>query len=239
MKKRSRIYHLLFLLCCITFLLTACHCWKKPQCSFWNTCEPVFTRTNDCDLPCWQGITPGKTTLDETLNILEQLTFLKSYTFVDEESESFDSRIILVDKQDTWIGFLYVLDGKIALMSFSGELSTSMEEITELCSGPKKVLFYQHHRGGAIIEVFDFEKGVSFGTSDYYSSFNHKENYLGPNTPVNTLMFFDPDLAAIFTKAKVFVKDDFELGSFKEVLQEWRGYGVPLELYLLQKIKED
>ena len=114
-----------------------------------------------------------------------------------------------------------------------------MEEITELCSGPKKVLFYQHHRGGAIIEVFDFEKGVSFGTSDYYSSFNHKENYLGPNTPVNTLMFFDPDLAAIFTKAKVFVKDDFELGSFKEVLQEWRGYGVPLELYLLQKIKED
>lgn len=236
MKKGITINKILLILLIVALSLSACHSWKKPKCSTWHTCEPVFTRTNNCDLPCWQGISPGETTLDEALNTLEQLTFLKSYTFVDEESESFDSRIILVDKQDAWIGFLYVLDGKIALMSFSGEISTSMEEITELCSGPKKVLFYQHHRGGAIIEVFDFEKGISFGTSDYYSSFNHKENYLGPKTPVNTLILFDPTLADYFVEEGVFFDGDFETGSFMEALQDWNGYGRPLELYNQIKI---
>ncbi len=33
-----------------------------------------------CNAPCWEGITPGKTTLDEAIEIIKKLPFVSSYT---------------------------------------------------------------------------------------------------------------------------------------------------------------
>ena len=127
-------------------------------------CIPVFTNNNPCHAPCWQGITPGITTLDDTMSFLETLPFVDSFTHVNERELIFESKIVIKDKQDAWLGFLYLIDEEVVHMSFTGELSSTFGDAEELLATPQKVLFYNHYLEGNVFEVYNFDRGVAYGT---------------------------------------------------------------------------
>ncbi|MEL7626127.1 MAG: hypothetical protein AAGU15_04640 [Anaerolineaceae bacterium] len=231
MRRYFLICRLIIILLSAPLVLTGCGRWKKPNCSNKNKCIPVFTKNNPCHAQCWQGITPGITTLDDTLSILNTLPFIDSFTQVNENELIFESKIVIKDKQDAWLGFLYLIDEKVVYMSFAGELSFTFGDAEELLASPQKVLFYTHYLEGNVFEVYNFDRGVAYGTSDYYSSFVHKKNNLESDTPINTLILFDPALIAELTLENFFVFRKFQSGNFTDNLQEWKGYGNPLELY--------
>ena len=231
MKTNLKLTKLIMIILTIPFILMSCGQWKRPECSKGNHCFSSFVSNKVCEAPCWQGIRPGFTSLDEAKVILDNLPFIESYDYIDRSSPPFDGKFIIRDKQNAWLGSLFLLDDKIVYMSFFGELSATFGKAEEQLAPAQKVLFFHHYLQGATINIFNFDQGVAYGTADFYNSFVHRKNSLEPDTPINTLQFFDPTLISELSEKNFFIVRKFQSGSFMENLQDWKGYGKPLELY--------
>jgi hypothetical protein len=187
-----------------------------------------------CEVPCWQGITPGLTTRAEANEILENLDFIESIYYTEESRRPFDGRFNIFDKQDAWMGSLYLLDDKVVYMSFSGELSATFGEAEEQIAPAQKVLLFFHYLQGITIEVYNFDQGVAYGTADMYGAF--RNGRLKLNTTINTLDFFDPEIASELIEENFFTDRKFQSGNFMDNLQDWQGYGELLDLYELVEV---
>jgi hypothetical protein len=187
-----------------------------------------------CEVPCWQGITPGLTTRAEANEILENLDFIESIYYTEESRRPFDGRFNIFDKQDAWMGSLYLLDDKVVYMSFSGELSATFGEAEEQIAPAQKVLLFFHYLQGITIEVYNFDQGVAYGTADMYGAF--RNGRLKLNTTINTLDFFDPEIASELIEENFFTDRKFQSGNFMDNLQDWQGYGELLDRYELVEV---
>ena len=65
------------------------------------------------------------------MSFLETLPFVDSFTHVNERKLIFESKIVKKDKQDAWLGFLYLIDEEVVHMSFTGELSSTFGDAEE------------------------------------------------------------------------------------------------------------
>jgi len=187
-----------------------------------------------CEAPCWQGITPGLTTRAKANEILGNLDFIGSYIYTEKSTLPFDGRYIIRDKQEAWMGFLYLLEDKVVYMSFFGELSATFGEAEEQIAPAQKVLLFSHYLQGTTIEVYNFDQGVVYGTAGMYRAF--RNDRLESSTTINTLDFFDPEMISELIEENFFTDRKFQSGNFMDNLQDWQGYGELLDLYELVEV---
>lgn len=220
----------------LVFCLTSCNMWDRPSCSRKNNCLPSFTMEQPCAPPCWQGITPGVTTLDDTLIILSNLTFLNSPSRVGEV-QIFEERIVVTPNDDAWVGNLNFIDGKVVEMYFWGELTTTFEEAEKSFAIPKEVLYYQQYTGNIVLTVFNLDKGVAYGTESLYLTKAEHKDFLSPQSPVNTLVYWDTKYWELLVENEAFIVTNFKEGDIAANLQKWKGYGKPNEQYDLTEVR--
>lgn len=235
MKTNTKLTKLILIILLIPFVLVSCGYYRRPKCARWNRCYSCFVDNMKCEAPCWQGITPGLTTRAEANEILENLDFIESIYYTEESRRPFDGRFNIFDKQDTWMGSLYLLDDKVVYMSFSGELSATFGEAEEQIAPAQKVLLFFHYLQGTTIEVYNFDQGVAYGTADMYGAFR-RNGRLKLNTAINRLDFFDPDIETELIEKNFFTIREFQSGNFMDNLQDWQGYGELLDLYELVEV---
>lgn len=234
MKIHSRkfIPFIFILLLCVA----GCHRWDRPECSKKGSCFPAFTGDQPCQAPCWQRITPGLTTIDETLAILDSLEFVNDPSMTGE-IHVFDEQIAFSAVDGAWVANISFIEGKVAYIIFWGELSTTFGEAEKLFASPQKVLYYRHSTADIVLDIFNLDEGIAYGTSSAYMNKSEHENFLSPESKVNVLRFWDAQYWDLFVEEKVFHWGTFKDGDMYSNLQDWKGYGKTEDLYILKELE--
>ncbi len=171
--------------------------------------EPV------CNLPCWQNITPGITTLKEAKSILESLPYIKSQT---KTYNSIDWRFIPNKDDGGWLEASR--DGIVRSITLGGDSGILLQTITTSYGDPKYVKPHDCRDGMCPTLLIYPDLGL------WVSVFveNASEDNEDPRIVI---------LPTIVSNRVVFIKSGMEnakkeLSLFQDDLltMEWKGYSV-------------
>jgi hypothetical protein len=187
----------------------------------------------DCDLPCWNGVTPGQTNKDEFLNILQKLPSVNKKSIIERGPSlgTFDSSIYF----DIYSG-ISLWPTMHALGSFQGNTLSVLEfydgnpglnfgEIIKATVNPEWVITVGSITGKPLIRVINATKGIAFGNT----MGNLKE--ITPETPIDLVILFDPTQFDALLDSGMFSDGNYSEARLRGIMYSWDGYGVLDEKY--------
>lgn len=141
-------------------------CWAGCQTP---TPKPTVLDDPICAPPCWQNITPGVTTREGFLNIV------KSYRYLDQTSlhdyvapwQGFDDLIsgwLRLSPETVTYFNIFLLDDKVADMSFHADWSLTLEQAITKLGKPTDILVAQA-QGDQFVELLLPTQRIAFGYS--------------------------------------------------------------------------
>lgn len=241
--KRTLIY---FILSVIIVSQSACGLVKLPSnehipddCVKNKSCDGLFVENQTCTPPCWQGITPGISTYEETRQILGELEFLDPELLEDEfEGNQFGKRLTFHPPDWKWTGMAFFEGEKLAMLEFGGELYANFENVSESIAPPTSVIVLRDFRGGILFYVIEQSMGVLYVTGGATVKL-HSTNRIDPDTPITGIRYFDPaQVEDLYRNRKLLVYHP-EGDHWSDSIQPWLGYGTITDRYDISVIKDD
>jgi hypothetical protein len=206
----------------LVFTLTAC----LQNTSQMNTVLSV----SECKLPCWNGITPGNTTTDETKRILENTEGIGTNnvtTFYQLVEIHFSLFLEIPGVNKEILGEIFS-DGKtVKKLLLFNNLRITFNDIVQEVGEPEYIVSVPFVGGGNNIHVIYPNHGVSFQVP-------YKSEVLEPETEVLTLMLFNPSDYQKLLSDGEFSYGGYTLEETQELMYLWKGYGNIQELYPLK-----
>lgn len=230
-------------------LLSAIMMFALVSCSYANTKSPKETspfENSTCRLPCWYGMTVGKTTKQEALDILQSVGLVNpdSIEIVEAEPKYIFDEIVyftlgkgprflkagsdISDDEFTreptiiridydWGGEISILDGKVSKMEFSGDLGLTIQQVIDIFGDPSYAISLTSPGGFPEVEFLNPAQGVDFG----YGTEDY-ESEITPETKISDLILFDPTLYN-----EMLENYQFAFGQRSEEMDkyEWKGFG--------------
>jgi hypothetical protein len=193
-----------------------------------------FFSDSTCNPPCWETIYPGVTTEEETLVILKGLSNIDQKNISTHGSQwvIFDDIIYFQSTPKNWDGYAYILNHKVTLLDFNGNLNINFRDVIKENGNPKFVINVPTHGGGIpgiptvsySITVLDPDKGIAytFNTNDLPMG---KHSELRPDTPISMITYFDPDSYNDLLDAKIFSMSFLGREETLKYLHPWTGFG--------------
>ncbi|MBV6396872.1 MAG: hypothetical protein HFACDABA_02474 [Anaerolineales bacterium] len=218
----------------LTMLLLLISCTTEDTLS--PVDNPIFTESS-CALPCWYGITVGKTTREELFDVLDgmslvnqdSITLTESVVLYDEHvyfTMGKGTKFLEVEGSDPvsqdylWTGQIDILNGKVMRLVLSGGLGLTMQDVVDIFGTPSYVIPY-FTRGGSNIEVelISPTRGV-----DFSCRLADLESELTPDTKIGVLTIFEAELYSDMVENKQFM---FAIIRAPNDLEKyaWKGYG--------------
>ena len=210
-------------------------------CAIISSCQAkdfsIFSK--ECKAPCWRYIEPGKTTEEETMDLLTGFADIEQDKTWRGGSNSTDKYIAFNLSNDVNVT-IYPVDKIIALILFenSGGIASFGECVKEY--GVPEYIVQSSVMGFGLpvgatsakhtwVYALNPKNGVAYGYDTY--SYFWKNTELTPNTKVTIIKFYDTNsyetlLAQGFLVNKE-VSEEFSI----ENLYPWAGYGNVDELY--------
>ncbi len=241
--KRTLIY---FMLLVIIVSQSACGLVKLPSnehipddCVKNKSCDGLFVENQTCTPPCWQGITPGISTYEETRQILGELEFLDPELLEDEfEGNQFGKRLTFHPPDWKWTGMAFFEGENLAMLEFGGELYANFENVSESIAPPTSVIVLRDFRGGILFYVIEQSMGVLYVTGGATVKL-HSTNRIDPDTPITGIRYFDPaQVENLYRDRKLLVYHP-EGAHWSDSIQPWLGYGTISDRYDISVIKDD
>ena len=178
-----------------------------------------------CMAPCWEGITPGISTKDKALKVLEENAFLQDVDVFINTSEPKSSAITwkwINNSADGWASF----DGSvqnpvIQRIVVSFPQPTPLNEIVKVYGNPSHAFAVAAYGG-------DIDAGLTYSIEFYYMdsgfsfTFVNKANVFTkpsilPNTLVSDIQFFAPSLNGLS------LARGNDVDTLKKILIPWQG----------------
>lgn len=197
-----------------------------------SACTPTAANTtsvltiSDCELPCWNGITPGVTTKEEAEQILENTEGIgvnNIHTYNTSPTIRFWLSLETPSINRKTVGLLESLGGKVIELQLTENLNIVFGDIVQRIGEPESVISTPFIGGGNSFVALYPDKGVAF-----YIPYDTE--VVGLGTQITSLILFDPtdfdrwlDMAS-FSIAKA--------EETKKIMYPWKGYGNIKELYL-------
>jgi len=156
---------------------------------------------NPCSPPCWYGIQAGETNYEETIDILNSISFLESDSIRERESqyweptlgESVDGKLLAVDyiKPEEYqaLGFL-IVEGIVMDFTLYLNFSISFEEVINVVGPPDYVRLFEQ-RGlfpGCNKQLIWIEKGIK---AEHKSAVDENCNNMRLNTYVDSIDYLN------------------------------------------------
>ena len=206
MKKKIRY----FILGLLLFFLTACQSEINP-----------ILEDSPCAPPCWYNLTPRITTLQESLQIIENLKFVGDYALTGRESQYILGRI--GKKYDLNILFE---DNVIKAILINGSpvfgTSLRVKQAIKIYGEPDQVYIHKFSAGdthGYLINLLYPEKGLFITSQDGgLSGFLD----IKPNDRVYEIIFVDPDS---YYEIVIHEVEKYEVYQDSNLLL-WKGYQI-------------
>lgn len=190
---------------------------------------PTTGPLRPCDAPCWNGITPGQTSLDEARTILKSYIqpadYLSESVFMDE---SVELSWYAANKGLNAVG---VNDGVVTMVSINVENQTAADVLAQYGPPPFQ-LGLQRQGSERVLYAVTFlypERGLSIllrtGRSSLLRPSPARTFVIQADTPVSAIRYFSPGSveALVARLPEVRRSQNVELAVFR--LRPWNGYG--------------
>jgi len=211
--------HLLLL-----FVVTACSL-VVPEISVLD--NPV------CNLPCWNGITPGQTSQPDALQIVTSLDG------IDQKKTNVLNVPWLIFNKQIWFylytnpslggvqtdGAIYFIDNKVATVILRRNIGKTFGDMVELVGEPETIISMTLVEGGIVVLAIIPSKGVEF---EFYTKSNER---FGPETQIDNVMFFNSIQYEQLLDAGMFSLGIYNANEIRKIMYQWKGYGNIEELY--------
>lgn len=204
----------------LILLIFVSSCSQSPQKS--------LLELSSCQMPCWNGISPGKTSMKEALDILANLPFVGKSTLQDKGRYlSYDNVIYFWiypksgEKGEIINGGAYILGGNVVLLSFSGDLGLSLKDVIDQIGEPESV--YGVSSGQVIsINYLNSKNGVWMANLPDAIQTQLLQFESTPETELHEIGFFAPANFETIWDTQL-----LSMGFSKSIndIQPWNGYG--------------
>ncbi len=193
---------------------------------------------SSCEPPCWNGITPGVTSKQETLDILSQLPIVEqdSLVVVGRPWQLFDDTLRFslsppgfLSRRPAVYGEAEILDGRVAELTLCGQLRITFGDVVGRTGPPNIIITVSGgEQGGLIVTALNPSLGLEYGYGTNYVPTDLRSE-LSPEIELSCLTYFDPALYDQMLDAGLFANGYAPLP--RMLLQPWAGYGSLDELY--------
>jgi len=212
----------------LVLVLTSCSFGQFNKAPAGNS---IFANST-CALPCWYGISIGKTTKQELLDILQSIPFVNRDSIaVIESTGVFKERVyftmerhpslIYAQKSDSVLGVgnIFVLNNKVSQIIFQGDLGLNIQQVVDIFGTPGYAIPFTASGGYIWVEFLSPAQGVDFG----YGT-NDPGSEITPATNISQLTLFDSILFDEMIQNNEFT---FSLTRDPNDLEKyiWEGYG--------------
>jgi hypothetical protein len=182
-----------------------------------------------CGKSCWNGITVGKTSQQELMSILVNLTIVDQDSIVifDESDGLFDSMIFfsLYEESDgehpNVDVSVYTRDQKVVAIQFGGDLGIRFQDVIDAFGEPELVSAVWDPRGGIDIRFLNKLQGLNFG---YIAK--SESARISSDVEIIDLELFDVNIYQTLLESNWLT-----LGYGEFILYPWSGYGKIEEHY--------
>ncbi len=186
-----------------------------------------------CELPCWNNITPGRTSQEDALQIIRGLDGVDQKSVVGPNNPYmiFSGKIgfsLYLDpqhKNTPTDGEIYVMNDKVIVLILTRNLNLNFGEMTEKIGEPENIVSIPFHGRNPVVMAIDSEEGVKF---EFYAEFDSE---LQPETNIDTVMFFDPSHYEDLLDIGMFSTGAYSALDTQKIMYPWKGYGRIEELY--------
>ncbi len=93
-----------------------------------------------CSPPCWQNITPGMSTAEETVSILKNTSLVDPTSVIRGRSWFiFDEVVYFQLRPKPVKGSIFFLDGKVSIIFFDGDLHLTFGQVVDSFGEPEYI----------------------------------------------------------------------------------------------------
>jgi hypothetical protein len=174
-----------------------------------NSIDPILTNTNPCSPPCWMGITPGETSKEQAINILEQ----------EELNENGELTVTLTE-----ISWRVNNGQRVHIFSDADDIinrvtimlsETDLESVIEEFGDPDYMRSGEISDGWYSAYIYYLQKGLSFRVSG-------REMKITPNMVVG-IAYFTSSAQDAYTMLNDVHGPDIA-DKYLSTIQSWNGY---------------
>jgi hypothetical protein len=181
-------------------------------------------KESSCELPCWNNIIAGQTSEHDVIQIISNLPIIKkdSIRITNQHWNIYDNQVFFsLNGRNSEVD---IVDGTAKILWLCGNLSTTIEEITEKIGEPEKIISNGSIAGGRDVILINPKAGVSY----FYNTRNFPEEIefeIKPEIKVECLILFDKTFFAELMDSGTFSMGHYNAEETLSVMYIWNGYG--------------
>ena len=191
----------------------------------------VIIDDTSCEAPCWRGVIPGISTIQE----VKPLPNSMSDVLVDTIMEIEGSKNPFLEKGVVWrftgvdesLGEVYFQDEKVTRINFSIEKPLILSDLITKFGEPTLILIQSTEGDPSIyltIDIIYIEKGICLSSQpSFFATFENPETYrIKPSTKIGNVSYIDPSLpnGQIISGCLAGLNEK----TYQEIQQQWAGY---------------
>ena len=200
-------------------------------CGYLNLRESPFDNPT-CPAPCWRGIRPGETSLNETLAILSKMRDIPSPPFSPEAPPfpQFDNELMFSIFNSTGPNvYMYFHADKIEVIGFELHLNLTVGEAIRAFGNPESILVLNT---GAFYKVVLLNPQTGWAVGyDYNGLIPFAQSQISPRTSLTSAIMFDPDALQRLIDSGILSSYSLTGEETGTALRPWAGYGIIGEKY--------
>jgi hypothetical protein len=185
---------------------------------------PKIITASDCEPPCWYSITPGVTTKEEVITLLNANPIVKS-----DSIQVWENQIgAHTDPNSGSTGVLIHFDDNevVKVISISNRVKQfTLENVVSYYGEPDYAIAVQgpSFRYGFRVHLIYRDRGIAFGSARRPFDSAERQAEINENYQVGGVYFFTPLLLnEVFTD---FTISNYSKELFRSGLREWQGFG--------------
>ncbi len=183
-----------------------------------------------CQYPCWQNITPGRTTFVQAVEILSQSMFFDSKGFSPTPSqiiEAYGYSSWVFTKSVREMGLvLYNIDDYVVLLDFSVSRNIHIEEMMDFYGEPELISVISGTAGSRWLDASWIypSKGVVISLFDYRWKPEGAYARITPEMDIFDVYYFDTDAYESLMEKGMIIHNYWDI--IQKSIQPWNGYGL-------------
>ena len=193
-----------------------------------------------CESPCWNGITPGKTTEEQLVADLKTIPIVAKDSIITNGGPRyiFDNLVFFSLPLEVK-AIAFILKNKVVMILFSEKLGITIGQVVEKVGQPEYIITYPAFQPSFFGDSKDILVTIIFPSQGIAIEYNAGRmnralrSEINPERRVEWILYFDPDKLQAILEDGMFTPHSLDLTAWqvKKLLQSWNGYGVIGEKY--------
>ncbi len=191
-----------------------------------NRQPSVILTSTECMSPCWHGIQPGETSTWQVYEILDKFNGINKDTLMwqnDRNGALASIEWFFQQPVEDQGGYIYFKDDKVTAIEIMAVNSLKLSELFDKLGPPKEfwtIIGEGESRHYLEVTVIHRSKGyLARALIDFEGNVN--EVKIQENTPVFTVIYFDPKMFEELLKERILINHPVDPKTF----QTWTGFG--------------